>query len=121
MEVDVVEVDADVAIVIDVAVVDYQVSVAFLELDADFASANEQVRQGGLHGLFEAQTDRFGVGAADFDARYDGQALAFPDLVSDACAAMITQAAPLPMSESLPAAFRSIRIVRVRRYLPFGK
>ena len=78
------EVDADLSVVVDVAVVDYQVAVSYGQMDAGLALANEQVCEGCLHCFFEPQSDGFGVDASDFDACYDGHALSLPDVFADA-------------------------------------
>jgi hypothetical protein len=83
MQIHFIEIDADMRIVIDVAVVDYQVTIALHQLDPDFAAADQQVSKYGLHGFFEPHTDRFRMTAADFKAGDNRHTLVLPDFVTN--------------------------------------
>ena len=83
MQIHFIEIYTDVRIVIDMAVVDYQVAIALHQLDPDFAAADQQVSKYGLHGSLKAQANRFRISAVDFKAGDNRHTLVPPDFVTN--------------------------------------
>ncbi len=83
MQVDVIVVDADAAVLIDVAGRDQHVAVALDQMNPVPALANDGARDGKLHRPLGLDAVGFGVIANDFEPLDHRRALAFPDFGFD--------------------------------------